>query len=102
MNRVEPVEDWSWIMPGTWLLYSAFTGMQYRSPLMVDEGVLQIAAQRAVHKGGQGGVYLITGQTDLAADVLQPRLAWSLISSSLMMQRSISPTRLVRGSIWSK
>ena len=38
-----------------------------------DEGVLQIAAQRAVHKGGQGGVYLITGQTDLAADVLQPR-----------------------------
>ena len=22
------VEDWSWIMPGTWLLYSALTGMQ--------------------------------------------------------------------------
>ena len=27
-KSVEPVEDWSWIMPGTWLLYSALTGMQ--------------------------------------------------------------------------
>ena len=28
MNSVEPVEDWSWIMPGTWFLYSALTGIQ--------------------------------------------------------------------------
>ena len=28
MNRVEPVADWSWIRPDTWLLYSALTGIQ--------------------------------------------------------------------------
>ena len=35
INRVEPVEDWSWIMPGTCPLYSALTGIQYRPFLMV-------------------------------------------------------------------
>ena len=28
MKNVEPVEDWSCTMPGTCVLYSAFTGMQ--------------------------------------------------------------------------
>ena len=29
IKSVEPVEDWSWIIPGTCPLYSALTGMQY-------------------------------------------------------------------------
>ena len=35
MKKVEPVEDWSCTMPGTCPLYSALTGMQYRSFRMV-------------------------------------------------------------------
>ena len=29
IKKVEPVDDWSWIIPGTWDLYSDLTGMQY-------------------------------------------------------------------------
>ena len=34
-KRVEPVDDWSWIIPGTLLLCSCFTGTQYLPSLIV-------------------------------------------------------------------
>ena len=33
MNNVAPDEDWSWTIPATWDLYSAFTGTTNLSPL---------------------------------------------------------------------
>jgi len=38
INRVAPLADWSWIMPGIWLRYSCLTGTTYLSPRMVTMG----------------------------------------------------------------
>ena len=97
IKRVEPARDWSCIIPGTWFLYSALTGIQYRFPRMVITASCRYVRQEPFTMELSWLWIFSLVSAMLRRICFRVGLASSAISSSERIHRRISSESVVKG-----